>query len=70
MKYVVEYQMGGEVEIDLEGTDWLPEEIDSQVSQALDSAAEAPADRIAEEFEDCEVNGEPATAEYSLRRVS
>lgn len=70
MRYIVEYQMGGEVEIDLEGTDWLPEEIDSQVSQALDAAAEAAADRIADEFDDCEVNGEPAGVEYSLRRVT
>lgn len=70
MKYAVKWTMTGETEIDTAGTDWLPEEVESMVNQALDSGAEKVTDIVAEEFDDCEVTGESGEVEYDLRRLS
>lgn len=70
MKYVVEYQMGGEITIDTEGTDWSIPELEGIVQLAIDSSESSTIDRIIEEFDDCEIVGEPAVSEYTLRRLS
>lgn len=70
MKFTIEYELKGEIEIDTDGTDWLAEEVDMQVSQAIIAACDAPVDRVSEEFDDCEILGEPAEADYSVQRIS
>lgn len=69
MKYIVEWQMGGEITIDTEGTDWTPEELDSQVTQALTEAESEVVQCVVDEFDDCEVADE-TVSEYKLRRLS
>lgn len=68
MKYVIEYQIGGEITIDTGDTDWSAEELRNSVAMAIDDAESAALDRMQDEFDDCEVDGEVAS-EYKLRRI-
>lgn len=68
MKYIVEWQMGGEIEIDTEGTDWTPEELESQVAESLSEAEDKAVECFTDEFDDCDITPE-TVSEYKLRRI-
>lgn len=70
MKYIVEWQAGGEIHIDTAGTDWSPEELETNVGNALDDIGERAFDNVVDEFDDCEVSGDTGEVEFKLRRIS
>lgn len=68
-RYIVEWQMGGEIAINTDGTDWTPGEVEMQVSQSLIAAVDRVVDEVADEFDDCQVRGD-GTDEFTLRRLT
>lgn len=70
MKYIVEWQAGGELTIDTEGTDWTPEELIAQVDQAVSDAVDKISDAVVDEFDDCDVEADEAVYECKPRRIT
>ena len=70
MRFKIEWQAGGELEIDTDGTDWSPEEVASQVDQAINYAIDAVAEAVADEFDDCEVHADEAAYDCKPRRIT
>lgn len=70
MRYKIEWQAGGELTIDTGGTDWTPEELESQVDQAINEAVDRVAEAVADEFDECEVDQDESVYEVKTRRLS
>lgn len=70
MKYEVEWQAGGTIIIDTEGTEWTPGELESQVDEAVNEAADRVAAAVADEFDGCEVDEDETVYEVKTRRIS
>lgn len=63
--YRIEWQMGGEILLDTDGTDWTPSEVHMQIGQAIMGCQEKVADAVADEFDDCDVEGD-GTEEWTI----
>lgn len=70
MRYKIEWQAGGDLEINTEGTSWSPDELVAQVEEAIGEALDGVLERVKEEFDDCDVSGDEAAFECKPRRIT
>lgn len=70
MKYEIEWQAGGELTIDTEGTDWTPDELIVQVDQTVAEAVDKIVIAVEDEFDDCDVEADEPVYETKPRRIT